>query len=58
MVQTTVAIAIYNMQGKQIKQIKTKQNENVIDISELQQGVYSVRVLGNSINVSERMVKL
>ena len=46
------------MQGKQIKQIKTKQNENVIDISELQQGVYSVRVLGNSINVSERMVKL
>ena len=58
MVQTTVAITIYNMQGKQIKQIKTKQNENVIDISELQQGVYSVRVLGNSINVSERMVKL
>jgi len=45
------------MQGKTVKQITTKQNENVIDISGLEQGVYGVRVVGD-FNVVERFVKM
>jgi len=52
-----VTITIYNMQGKTVKQITTKQNENVIDISGLEQGVYGVRVVGD-FNVVERFVKM
>ena len=53
-----VTITIYNMQGKQVKQIITKQNENVIDISGLEQGVYGVRVVGSNVNYSDRFVKM
>ena len=55
---TPVTITIYNMQGKVVKQITIKQNENVIDVSELQQGVYSVRVSGNGLICNERFVKM
>ncbi len=51
-------ITINDMQGKAVKQITTKQNENVIDISGLVQGVYGIKVVGNNMNASERFVKM
>ncbi len=51
-------ITINDMQGKAVKQITTKNNETVIGISDLEQGVYGIRVIGNNINASERFVKL
>lgn len=57
-ITTPVIITIYDMQGKTLKQIISKQSENVIDIGELQQGVYWVKVSGNNLNVSERFAKL
>ena len=56
-VQTPFTITICDMQGKTVKQITTKQSENVIDISGLEQGVYGVRVVGD-FNVVERFVKM
>ncbi len=53
-----VTITINDMQGKQMKQITTKQNEAVIDVSGFEQGVYSVKVIGSNVNSSERFVKL
>ncbi len=50
-------ITMYDMQGKVVKQITTKNNETVIGISDLEQGVYGIRVIGNNINASERFVK-
>lgn len=57
-ITTPITITIYTMQGKQVKQISTKQNESVIDISELGQGVYGVRVVGKNINCNEQFVKM
>jgi len=56
-IQSPFTITIYNIQGKTVKQVTTKQNENVIDISGLEQGVYGVRVVGD-FNVVERFVKM
>jgi len=57
-ITTPVTITIYNMQGKAVKQINTKQSENVINISGLEQGVYSVMVSGNGLICNERFVKI
>ena len=57
-ITTPVAITIYNMQGKTVKQITTKQNETVIDLKGLEEGVYGIRVTGNNIIHSDRFIKL
>ncbi|MBI5539069.1 MAG: T9SS type A sorting domain-containing protein [Bacteroidia bacterium] len=57
-IATPVSITIYDMQGKSVKQIISKQSENMIDISELQQGVYGVKVNGNGLICNERFVKV
>jgi len=51
-------ITIYNMQGKVVKKLTTNNNEQIIDISDLVQGVYGIRVIGDKISCSERFVKL
>ena len=58
LINTPVLITLYNIQGQIVKQIATKQNETVIDISGLEQGVYGIRVVGDNLNCSERFVKL
>jgi hypothetical protein len=57
-ITTPVSITIYDMQGKVVKQIATKLNETVINISGLKEGVYGIRVVGDNITVSDRFVKL
>ncbi|MBI5539070.1 MAG: T9SS type A sorting domain-containing protein [Bacteroidia bacterium] len=57
-IATPVSITIYDMQGKVVKQITTKLNETVIDVSELESGVYGIRIYGNGLNCNERFVKL
>ncbi|MBU1718356.1 MAG: T9SS type A sorting domain-containing protein [Bacteroidetes bacterium] len=51
-------IAIYDTQGKTVDIITTLEQETVIDISKYQQGIYWVRVLGNNIVKSEKIIKL
>jgi uncharacterized repeat protein (TIGR01451 family) len=53
-----VLITLYNIQGKEIKQTSTKLNETVLDVNELEQGVYFIKVTGNGINSCERFVKM
>ena len=53
-----VAIIIYDMQGKPVKQTTSKQNETIIDISNLTQGVYSIKIIGNNVTIIEKFVKL
>ena len=53
-----VAIAIYNMSGEKAKDLITKENDIVIDISDLESGMYSITITGEEIVASERFVKL
>ncbi|MBI5538775.1 MAG: T9SS type A sorting domain-containing protein [Bacteroidia bacterium] len=55
---TGLTILIYNMHGVLVRKIMTNLNESVINVSDLEKGVYSIIVVGNNINFSERFVKL
>jgi len=57
-ITTSVTITIYDLQGKPVKQFITNQNDNIIYISDLQQGVYGVSLIGNNINHNDKFVKL
>jgi hypothetical protein len=50
-------ITLYNMQGKPVQKTITSNPETTLNISQLPQGVYMIRVLGNNIAKSERVVK-
>jgi len=50
-------VTLYNMQGKPVKQITTSEPETILDISQYPQGVYNIRVLGNNIVRSEKIIK-
>ncbi len=53
-----ITIKIFNIQGLLVKSITTNNNENIINISNLSKGIYFVKVVGNNINVYERVIKL
>ncbi len=57
-IEDTYTITMYDMQGKSVDIITTKKTETMIDISKYPQGVYWVKVLGNNIVRSEKVVKL
>jgi len=50
-------VTLYDMQGKPVQKIMTFDPETTLDISQLPQGVYTIRVLGNNMARSERVVK-
>jgi hypothetical protein len=50
-------ITLYDIQGKPIRCITTKETETVLDISLLPVGVYGVKVVGNGVYRTERVVK-
>lgn len=49
-------VTLYDMQGKPIQKIITSAPETTLDISQLLQGIYTIRVLGNNMVRSERVV--
>ena len=51
-------ITMYDTQGKTVDIITTKEQEEVIDISKYQQGIYWIRILGNNIVRSEKVIIL
>lgn len=53
-----LSISIYNIHGQCIKQIISKQNINSININELPQGIYEVKIVGDNLNFNERFVRL
>ncbi|NSW46591.1 MAG: T9SS type A sorting domain-containing protein [Bacteroidales bacterium] len=50
-------VTLYDMQGKPVQKIITSAPEATLDISQLPQGIYTIRVLGNNMVRSERVVK-
>lgn len=50
-------VTLYNMQGNPIQQITTSDPKTTLNISQLPQGVYMIRVLGNNMARSEKVVK-
>lgn len=40
---------MYDMQGKQVRNISAEKNETEIDISVLPEGVYGIKVIGGSV---------
>jgi hypothetical protein len=57
-IEGAYTITMYDTQGKTVELITTKELETVIDISKYPQGVYWVRVLGNNIVRSEKIIIL
>ncbi len=51
-------IMLYDIQGKPIRSITTKETETILDISQLPVGVYGVKVIGNGVYRMEKVVKL
>ncbi len=51
-------IMLYDIQGKPIRSLTTKETETILDISQLPVGVYGVKVLGNGVYRMEKVVKL
>jgi hypothetical protein len=50
-------VAIFDMNGKMIKNIKNYKSDQAIDISSLQIGVYLIRITDNSTVISKRLLK-
>ena len=50
-------VSIYGIQGQLLLQQTIHQAKTEIDISNLDKGVYIVRVIGNDINVSKKIIK-
>jgi hypothetical protein len=57
-IEGAYTITMYDTQGKTVDIITTMEQETVIDISTYRQGVYWVRVLGNNIVRSEKVIIL
>ncbi len=51
-------VTLYDMHGKPVQKVITSEPETVLDVSQLPQGVYTIRVLGNNMVRSEKVVKL
>ncbi len=51
-------VTLYDMHGKPVQKVITSEPETVLDVSQLPQGIYTIRVLGNNMVRSERVVKL
>jgi|GEM_PF-2766788 len=50
-------VTIYNMQGKAVKNYTAKFPETILDISQLLPGVYCLKIQGNGVCRTERVVK-
>lgn len=57
-IEDIYTITMHDTQGKTVDIITTKEQETVIDISKYQQGIYWIRVLGNNIVRSEKIIKI
>jgi hypothetical protein len=57
MVNNELIVKVYNIQGKMLLQQKSNQDKTEIDISGLAKGLYIVTVIGNDINISEKIIK-
>lgn len=57
-ISTPILLKIYDMHGILVKILRTNQNENIIDIIDLEQGVYTISVVGNNINDFVSFVKM
>lgn len=53
---SSVSITMYDINGKEVKKKITKNNFSEIDIHELDQGVYFLKVVTNNINESRKVV--
>jgi len=51
-------VALFDLHGKQLTRETISGTEAVIDISNLSQGVYGVRVIGNSVMRNEKLLIL
>lgn len=48
--------SIYNVNGQKLYSITLKQNENKVDVSELHNGVYVVKVVNNNITYLQKLI--
>lgn len=57
-ITTPVIITIFDMQGKTKKIMSLKQSLSVIDVSDLTQGIYEIKIVSDNLIFNERFVKL
>ncbi len=57
-ITTPVSITIFDLQGKIIKIISLKQSLSVINVSDLTQGIYEIKIVSDNFTFNERFVKL
>ena len=53
-----ISLTLYNISGKKVKEIITKESEAIIDISNLKSGLYGISVIGKNINYMKTFVKM
>ncbi len=50
-------ITLYNLQGQPLYTVNANDSETIFDISQLPAGIYCIKILGNGICTTERVVK-
>ena len=55
-INTSVQISIYSINGKELNRIVSRNNENEINVSCLEQGIYFLKILGNNTNETRKVL--
>lgn len=53
-----VSITLYNINGKKMKEIITNESETIININDLENGLYGMSVIKENINYMQKFVKM
>ncbi len=56
-IKNPIELIIYDIRGKRIRQIAITENETIILINELPQGVYIINVVGNNLSTNTKLIK-